>query len=242
MDLSRFQSKFRELLRAGKGFPEQGAWLKETAKVSLETRIEIYHYAYWARIKESLIEDFPRVRRRVGPKKFALLMREYILKHPSRYSSLAEVSGPFTLFLKKHAILEEFSSLYDLSRFEWMKILARLAEPLGSSNLGELAHLPAEQLPNVIFLLHPSVQFFESKFPVTQKPRRRLLLYSRNRKVHLRSMGKKHWALLRKIEKKMSIGEIALNLSSLGLDEKDVFQCFAKWSELGILYSYEKTL
>jgi hypothetical protein len=66
-----------------------------TPAFNREERLMIYAEAYFARISDSLAEDFSSVKRLVGEEGFLQLVSDYLKENPSRFESLAEVGYDF---------------------------------------------------------------------------------------------------------------------------------------------------
>lgn len=192
-----------------------GTWLKDSSTVSLQTRVGIYQYAYWARIEESLQEDFPESEKKLGSAKFKQRIRDYLIAQPSRFASLAEVSQGFPDFLDS-----------DLARLEWLENLSSLVEDV-PSNLTELVGVGEEQWKNTCFILHPSAQFFETA------KKKRLVLYMQSGRLVRTPLTLKQWHLLRMIEAGTTIGDLP--------QDKTTVKWLKGWAQQGLIWRYRES-
>jgi hypothetical protein len=62
-----------------------------SASLDPAARVAIYADAYFLRLLECLVEDYPAVQAIIGPRAFARLMRQYLSVHPSRHYSLSRL-------------------------------------------------------------------------------------------------------------------------------------------------------
>ena len=111
--LVQFQRQFRDQLKFQSSM---------TASVSPAERMKVYRYAYYARISESLEDDFP-----VSLKltlHYRDLLKEFIQSNPSKYASLAELSRDFPEYLEGRF---GKGALADLAHLEWVRTQATAA-------------------------------------------------------------------------------------------------------------------
>lgn len=140
--LSKTQSRFRDLLKD-----------RETDTKFVRGPMEAYQHAYFARIEESLAEDFPRLKKYLGDEAFCRLVRDYLDRFPSRYANLAEVGQSLPDFFT------EDLPLADLARFEWTRCLCSWSEISPAQDFSALAQLSEPAQMNQILLLSPTARF-----------------------------------------------------------------------------------
>lgn len=63
--------------------------------------LELYHRQYWFRLLDSLAEDFPGLRRLVGPELFWAVLEDYLLAHPSTHYTLRQLGRGLPGFLER---------------------------------------------------------------------------------------------------------------------------------------------
>ena len=103
-----------------------------------EERVEIYGEMYFLRLAECLGEDYPAVRKLVGPPAFERLARAYLKKHPSRHYSLNALGRKLPDFLADTARIPRSAMLADVARVERAiseSFDAAVSPPLGPADL-----------------------------------------------------------------------------------------------------------
>ncbi len=128
-------------------------------------RFAVHRNNIVAGLTEALKVDFPAVCRIVGDDFFAAMARVYVVRHPPRSPVLLEYGGHFATFIDNFAPAKTLPYLGDVAHIEraWLEAYhAPEAAPLHSS---VLASIPAKQLDDIRFHLHPSVRLIRSKFP-----------------------------------------------------------------------------
>ncbi|WP_137821257.1 DUF2063 domain-containing protein [Pseudomonas sp. D(2018)] len=160
MRLSEFQQRFEaylldecdtadpELLGAIRGGPELGA---------LEG-LKIYHHAYRARLVDALRGDYPTLHHWLGDGEFEALVHAYLRAHPSRHFSLRWLGASLADFIESWLVPDQSAPLAELARLEWAFTLAFDAPADEPLTLEQMAHLPAEDWPELQLALVPSVQ------------------------------------------------------------------------------------
>jgi hypothetical protein len=128
---------------------------------------------YFARLRDSLREDFELVARLVSSRSFDQIAASYVERHPSENASLRYYGRYFPQFLRHslqqdEAITRELrSDAADLACLEWARIDAFDAPsstPLRREDLLELVRDGSHEL---CLRCHPSVQLLETRFRVS---------------------------------------------------------------------------
>ena len=105
-------------------------------------RLGIYRYAYTARLRECLQDDYPVLARSLGDACFEALCLEYVARHPSSAFSLNEF-GRHMPELCRHSPLLAAGDFYaELARLEWTLLEvthAALSPPLDLQALQQVA-------------------------------------------------------------------------------------------------------
>jgi hypothetical protein len=83
-----------------------------------EERVGIYGEMYFLRLAECLAEDYPAVKKLLGPPAFERLARVYLKTHPSRHYSLNALGRKLPDFLDDSARLARRAMLADVARVE----------------------------------------------------------------------------------------------------------------------------
>src|SRR4051812_17078766 len=119
MKLASIQRQFQRALFSEGTY----AFIRKQAPLPSARRIGIYRYAYRARLREALSEDFPALRRLLKEQKFLALINLYIDKQPSRSPSLVDFGARFPAFVRKQSRALHLPSYSgDLADFEWQKV------------------------------------------------------------------------------------------------------------------------
>lgn len=119
-------------------------------------RLGIYAFAYRARLRDALAEDFPALRAELGPRRFDALARTYIAAHPSRHYSIREFGRALPAFLRHYA--SRRPHLSELAQFEWAQLHAFDASDCTPVTPAQFAALPASAWTNLRLQIAPSVQ------------------------------------------------------------------------------------
>lgn len=161
--VAALQAAFAEaLLRTHFDVPQPVTATSEGARAR---RFGVYRNNVYASLTETVRARFPVVERLVGEEFFRAMVRVFIERHPPRSRALLEYGGDFPPFLEIFDPVAPYPYLPDVARLEWLRNVAYHAadkEPIG---LGALAAVPPEQLSEVSFELHPSVQYLSSPYP-----------------------------------------------------------------------------
>lgn len=206
-------------------------------------RFSIYQNAYFARFEESLSEDFPQVHQLLGEKIFSNLVKDYIIKHPSKYASLADVSLNFPNFLRDSDYIFPYPYLGDLADLDWLKNLSLLSEEIIAQDFSSWANLDYNLLQQKVLTLHPSVFFMHSKWNIlTIEPSKIPMLKSTylliNRKqsaVICREITENDWQIFIKMQKCITLDEIVRIFSSKNYAESDLSEWFNRWVILKVI-------
>ena len=107
-----------------------------------EERVGIYAEMYFLRLAECLAEDYPALRKLVGPAGFEKLARAYLKKHPSRHYSLNALGRKLPEFLSREAKIARSAVLADVARVERAISESFDAEVSPSMTPADLAMIP----------------------------------------------------------------------------------------------------
>ncbi|MES2425232.1 MAG: DNA-binding domain-containing protein [Pseudomonadota bacterium] len=129
-----------------------------TEKVSADVRLSIYANGYRLRLIEALATEFSTLQRITGEKTFDALCRSFIAAHPSRTPNLRWYGGELAAHLACTAPFNRRPVLAEVARFEWAIGLAFDAADDKALTFEEVAALPPQSWPAMVFSLHPSVQ------------------------------------------------------------------------------------
>lgn len=119
-------------------------------------RLAIYTFAYRARLRDALAEDFPALAAELGLRRFDRLAQAYFAAHPSRHYSIREIGRALPNFLRDYA--PQRPHLSEVAQFEWAQLQAFDAADCAPVTLDEFATVPPGAWPRLSLRLAPSVQ------------------------------------------------------------------------------------
>jgi hypothetical protein len=129
-------------------------------------RMEIYHYAYHARLHECLADDFPAVAWTLGEHGFARLCDRVIVRHPSRSPNLNIYGRALVDTLPTGGRVPHRAFLADLARLEWALTEAVHAATPESLDPAALAATAPERWADARFTASPGLRVLGFDFPV----------------------------------------------------------------------------
>ncbi|HEY6281819.1 MAG TPA: DNA-binding domain-containing protein [Burkholderiales bacterium] len=129
-----------------------------TRRASSKTRLGIYSSAYRLRLLEALDTDYPALRALAGDEHFEKLGYAYIESHPSPYYNMRWYGGELAQFLKTTPPYNEHPVLSEMAAFEWIMALAFDAPNDPVVTVDDMAKVPAEAWPDLVFMPHASLQ------------------------------------------------------------------------------------
>lgn len=160
-NLAKLQNNFQQFI-LGSGQAAHSGWVSASGRVAPEIQLSVYHFAYRARLKEVLANDFPAIVNAIGDEKFNQLTNIYIKKFPSHYFSLRDfgknMAGFIATLIQRTHPWQSMPWLYELALFEYA--LGKTFDSADAYHYTEqdmLGH-NAETWPGLKFSLHPSVQ------------------------------------------------------------------------------------
>lgn len=155
-DLAQLQQEFQHCVLA----PRQAtapAWVSAAGRAKPELQLNVYCYAYRARLKEVLVSDFAAVHMAIGDDAFDALAEAYIQTCPSHYYSLRDFGTRLPEFMQHHPDYQALPWLHELAVFEWALCAAFDAADATALTEYMLADISAAQWPTLSFVVHPSV-------------------------------------------------------------------------------------
>lgn len=164
--LRDLQSRFGAMA-LGTAEPEALASLvKDDRPVPAALRLAIYRNNTRAGLRDPLAATFPIVKQLVGDAFFERLAGDFILAHPPTRPELLNYGQEFPGFIADYPAAASVPYLGDVARLELAWNFADNApdrEPMPPSALSAFA---PEQLEELRLILHPSLRFVASNFPV----------------------------------------------------------------------------
>jgi hypothetical protein len=131
-------------------------------RMSSAERLDIYRFAYRARLVECLADDYPVLKHALGETSFESLCHAYIDRHPSR--------SPNLNFFGKHmaSFCRESGATFnaDLATLEWAMVEVLHAAPAARLSLEELTSIAPAAWASARFEPSATVRVFEFAYPV----------------------------------------------------------------------------
>jgi hypothetical protein len=144
---------------------EARTFIKPNGRMTPLERLEIYRRSYWARVLDSLLDDFPGLCAVLGRRGFDRLSKAYLSELPSCSFTLRDLGSRLEAWLRDHPAFggENLAVALDMVRLEWAHIEAfdgGTKKPLGPEDLLELG-------PEMRFGLQPHLRLLELQYPAT---------------------------------------------------------------------------
>ena len=135
-------------------------------RLSAVERIGIYANAYFYRLLDCLVEDFPATLAVLGADNFAALVKEYLLEHPPTEPSIVYAGLYLADFLNHHPFAERWPFIADLARLERAVLDVFHAADAPALRLETLHAVPSEEWPALKLRTHPAVEIVHSEWQI----------------------------------------------------------------------------
>jgi hypothetical protein len=136
-----------------------------SSRMTAIDRLDLYHYAYHARLVECLADDYATVQHTIGESAFDTLAKKYIEAHPSQNPNLNYFGRHFAEFVKKQSWLDNYAFLSDLARLEWAMVEVLHAASAPTLSLAGLQQLAPEEWATITMSAAPTLRFLEFDYP-----------------------------------------------------------------------------
>jgi len=165
--LSKLQHTFQDyVLDSTKS--NDNAWVSAKGRATPEIQLSIYSFAYAARLKEVLGNDYPALMMALGEESFNQLADDYIEAHPSHNFSLREFGHHLPDFITdlihKNIDKQDLHWQHELATFEWTLNQAFDVADAKLFTEQDMANIAPEAWPELKFSLHPSVHPLDFKW------------------------------------------------------------------------------
>ncbi len=169
----RLISQPRPITEVNEGSSPLVGWIQAPDEQVAAARLGIYQHMYFARLRDSLREDFALVARLLPARSFDRIAARYLERHPSMNPSLRYHGRYFPQFLQYSLLQDEPATRElrpdapDLACLEWARLDAFDAPnstPLLRDEWLELAQSGSGEL---LLHGHPSVRLIETRFCVS---------------------------------------------------------------------------
>jgi len=166
--LRELQAAFWRVLAGGPGTssaePGLLSVIERGGRLVPAERVRIYAEMYLWRIADALAEDFPKLAATLGGDAFVSIVREYLVRHPSREPSIRHVGRELAAFLGDR----DPPWLADLGRLEWARLEVFDAPDVAPLSVETLRRVPAGDWPALRFTLVPACVNLVTAWPVHQ--------------------------------------------------------------------------
>ena len=249
--LSDLQLKFKQAILSSQ--KDSLEWVAEKPPLTPAERIDIYSFAYFARLTDSLREDFEILEKALekesGEGSFDRLAQDFFKNHPSRFCSANEVNAAFPEYASNSSnnlsALQAKPWLIDLIRFEWSLVEAFYARNLDRTGTAEMATAIEADWEAAKLILDPSVSLISSEWDLlglietpTQAPARKethLLVYRKESEPHWQEITPGQKTLLNRFSQKTPLKTATAGLEPHEFDA----EVFSSWWGGGIIRAIE---
>jgi hypothetical protein len=138
--------------------------VRPDANLDSTGRIQVYADAYYLRLRDVLIEDFPTVAKILGAEKFERLAQDYLRAFPSEHPSVRHLGRAMAEYIGSRSDLPSY--LADLAQLEWAMIDAFDAPNSSSLNAESLREIQADRWPALRFAPIPTLRVICSGWPI----------------------------------------------------------------------------
>jgi hypothetical protein len=183
-------------------------YLTGNSRMNAKERFEIYVNDFWPRILDSLADDFPKLKKMLGNKKFEEWIEKYIQKYPSTSFTLFYLGKNLPRFMNEKYRGRNKKNILETVAFEWAQVnayVAAEAHPL-NKNSPRLAKLKISLHPSLTLMLYQN------------KP---WIIYRYQNRVHSEKINPVFFNFLQFIQKKHSLSSATQALSQT-LNEKTI--------------------
>jgi len=138
--------------------------IQSTPNLSADKRLNIYAYAYKARLKEAIGTDYEQLHSYLGDEQFDQLLERYIEKHPSKETSLRYYSINISTLLRDEKPFNNLPILAEIADIEAAFANSFDAADSTILTINDLATLPETAWETLSFELHSSLQLLSYNY------------------------------------------------------------------------------
>lgn len=129
-------------------------------------RYNVYRNNVTVSLTEAMADIFPAIVKLTGEVFFEAVAREYVRAHPPSSPLLFEYGHDFAAFLSDFPPVASLPYLPDVARLERAWLTAYHAADDPPLDPAKLAVVPADQVGDVRFVMHPAFAVIDSQFPL----------------------------------------------------------------------------
>jgi hypothetical protein len=132
----------------------------------LATAVEVYRNNYRGNLHDALAGGYPVIKKLVGDDFFRFLAFKFIEQYPSKSANLHHYGAELADFVADFRPAQELAYLSDVAALEWACHVAYFAKDAAPLDLCQLAQIPSEKHPYLIFRVHPAARVIRSSYPI----------------------------------------------------------------------------
>jgi len=129
-------------------------------------RFSVYRNNVTLSLISVLASTYPVVEEIVGEDFFATMAREFALSHLPQSPVMINYGEEFPAFIESFAPLQELPYLSVVAKLEWHRNTAYHGANANPVSIEALSRFSEEDVPNLVFDLHPTVSLIKSKYPI----------------------------------------------------------------------------
>lgn len=134
--------------------------------IGVAARIEVYRNNVLGNYRKALAATFPVVKKLVGATFFNAAVDAFVRAYPSTCGDVNRYGGDLPDFLADYGPARSLEYLPDVARLEWALDQSGIAADAPAFDLAALAALRQDEYAALRFVLHPSAQLVESRYPI----------------------------------------------------------------------------
>jgi hypothetical protein len=249
LDNSKVSDEFKNLRQRPK--ESLATWIVNEKPLTLQNRLEIYSYAYFARLCDVLAADLEFTRLNLGENNFRYWVGRFLTQTGSKTPIVDEISQSFAEFLRLKEPQSPVSCLAKLEAAEVATIFAPLPPPMTPEKIACLTD--EAQINDIVFHLSPATQWVVSSFDMTEVWKLReqpeqletlkasgdhkfctLVVRNKNSVIHV-PLNTKHEKIYDALKAGLTLGEICTKLFPTEEEAQVLMPTFGDWLQRGII-------
>lgn len=139
---------------------------EECLGLQFHENMQIYRHSSQYAMQRALYTTYPLIRKLVGDDFFVMLMKDYIVKYPSRSPYLQEYGVYFGDYVAIHPALKNLVYLSEVAKFEWAYHQLINAADAAFAPLHVLQNIPEEKYPMLRIVLNPASALIKFYYPI----------------------------------------------------------------------------
>lgn len=131
-----------------------------------QKRFNVYRNNVALSLINVLTDTFPVVEQLVGADFFKTMAREFTLLHLPTTPVMMQYGAEFPHFIANYQPASTLGFLSDVAALEWARNIAFHAKDANPVAISTLANFSEDQIPGLLFTLHPSICLQKSDYPI----------------------------------------------------------------------------